>query len=224
LAPDAETDYSARVKHPTIDKIICLGKNYAEHARELGDAVPDKPVVFLKPPSVLKVAGNGETLQVELPPQAGLVHHECEIVLRLNRGGYRLSLAEAEKAIGEVTVGLDMTLRDLQTELKKGGHPWTTSKVFLDSAIIGPWISVGEFPRYLSEPFSLKVDGESRQSARGEQMLFGPAQSVSYLSALFPLVEGDLVFTGTPKGVGPIRAGQKAQLQWGPIAYSVVWK
>src|SRR4051812_35628185 len=98
-----------------MDKIVCVGKNYSEHIRELGGTVvPDaKPVLFLKPPSVLRAAqANGETLGLRVPPEAGLLHHECEIVLRLETGGYRMSAADAERAIGAVTVGLDMTLRD----------------------------------------------------------------------------------------------------------------
>src|SRR5207253_1337210 len=143
---------------------------YAEHAKELGDEVPEKPVVFLKPPSVLREAKAGTPLPLRIPRDAGLLHHECEIVIRLSAGGYRLSEAQAEKSIGAVTLGLDMTLRDLQNQLKKEGHPWTPSKVFLDSAVIGPWIPLKDFREYLEQPFSLKVNDELRQEARGKEM------------------------------------------------------
>jgi 2-keto-4-pentenoate hydratase/2-oxohepta-3-ene-1,7-dioic acid hydratase in catechol pathway len=208
-----------------MDKIVCLGKNYLDHAKELGDKVPEKPVIFLKPPSILRVATeNGEKLSLTLPKDQGDVHHECEIVLRLKHGGYRLSVLDAKQAIGFVTVGLDMTLRDLQANLKKQGHPWTVSKVFPDSAVTGPWLSVQDFPEYLDEKFILKIDGTVKQQGTGSEMLLDAASAVSYLSTFFPLEEGDLIFTGTPKGVGPVKAGQTATLEYGPISYTVHWK
>ena len=204
-----------------MDKIICVGKNYAEHAKELGDAVCDRPVVFLKPPSVLKAASrDGEEIPLVLPTGSGSVHHECEIVLQLARGGYRLSLDDARDAIGAVTLGLDMTLRDLQAQQKKAGHPWTTSKVFPDSAVVGPF---REGTRLLGEPFRLLVDGELRQEGHADQMLYGPAQCVAFLSELFYLLPGDLIFTGTPKGVGPVSAGNRGELIWGDLRYAVRW-
>ncbi|MFM8313944.1 MAG: fumarylacetoacetate hydrolase family protein, partial [Deltaproteobacteria bacterium] len=136
-----------------MDKIVCVGKNYIEHAKELGDQVPEKPVLFLKPPSVLKQAHSRESLDVFIPTDQGSVHHECEIVIRLKKGGFRLTEMEAEKCIGKVSVGLDMTLRDKQAALKKAGSPWTTAKVFPDSAIVGPWVAVDDFPNFLETPF-----------------------------------------------------------------------
>ena len=114
-----------------MDKVICIGKNYLEHAQELGDAVPEKPVIFFKPPScVVQADVEGQTLEVLLPADRGSVHHECEIVCRIGLNGQ----------IDAVTLGLDMTLRDLQATLKKNGHPWEISKVFSGSALLGPWI------------------------------------------------------------------------------------
>jgi 2-keto-4-pentenoate hydratase/2-oxohepta-3-ene-1,7-dioic acid hydratase in catechol pathway len=207
-----------------MDKIICLGKNYAEHAKEMGEAKPEKPVIFLKPPSVMKSASEiHEKLSAAFISEFGQVHHECEIVLRLDRGGYRMSLQEAKQAIGSLTVGLDMTLREKQSELKKKGQPWTVSKVFPDSAIVGPFIRVREFPDFCDVEFTLHVDGEKRQVGFGRDMELDPAASVAYISNFFPLVAGDLIFTGTPKGVNSIQSGQKADLVWGKIAYSVTW-
>lgn len=208
-----------------MDKIVCVGKNYLEHAKELGDAVPERPVLFIKPPSVLRTArANGERLSLRIPPGTSEVHHECEIVLRLNRDGYRMSLEEARAAIGEVTLGLDMTLRDVQGRLKKQGHPWEISKTFLDSAVIGPWVAVGEFRDYLEEPFRFSVDSVVKQNARGSEMGMKPDECVAYISEHFPLKAGDLIFTGTPAGVGPVRAGQSAELSWGEhVRYRVSW-
>lgn len=208
-----------------MDKIICLGKNYLEHAKELGDAVPEKPVLFLKPPSVLLSAMNqGETLKAKLPMGQGQVHHECEIVVSLKFGGQKMSAMEARNAVDAVSVGLDMTLRDLQGKLKKAGHPWTTAKVFPYSAIVGPFVLVEEFTEYEKEFFSLTVGGKEVQRGNAEQMLLSISEAIAYASQFFPLCEGDLVFTGTPKGVGPVQQGDVAQLRYGPISYSVEWK
>lgn len=208
-----------------MDKIVCIGKNYTEHVKELGDTVSDQPIVFIKPPSVLRtVHSNGETLRLSIPPEPCVLHHECEIVLKLRKGGYLLSEKEANDAIDDVTVGLDMTLRDKQTELKRKGLPWTVSKVFLDSAVVGPWRKKADFPDFLNEPFSCSVDGKLRQQGMGKDMLFDPVACVVHTSRFFPLVSGDLIFTGSPAGVGAITAGQTATLQWGKILYSVTWK
>jgi 2-keto-4-pentenoate hydratase/2-oxohepta-3-ene-1,7-dioic acid hydratase in catechol pathway len=207
-----------------MDKIICVGKNYFAHAQELGDAIPEKPVVFLKPPSVLRAAQkNGDLLSLSLPPESTEVHHECEIVLRLSKGGYRLGVNECGNLIGEVSIGLDMTLRDRQSALKAQGHPWTTAKVFVDSAVVGPWIKISEFPNWLAEPFFFYIDGELRQKGTGNEMRMGPQEQLSYLSHFFPLCPGDLIYTGTPKGVGPVRAGQTAKIAWKSLEYSVRW-
>jgi 2-keto-4-pentenoate hydratase/2-oxohepta-3-ene-1,7-dioic acid hydratase in catechol pathway len=208
-----------------MEKVVCVGKNYQEHARELGEAMPERPVLFLKPPSIVRVATTPEdVLELRIPRDAGALHHETEIVLRLDKGGYRLDVKEAERIIGAVTIGLDMTLRDRQAAQKKAGHPWTTSKVFPDAAVVGPWRRVSEFPNYLKEKFSFAIDGKLAQEDFGTSMTLSPAECVAYASEFFPLVPGDLIFTGTPAGVGPVSPGQKATLQWGPIQYSVVWK
>lgn len=206
------------------DKIVCIGKNYSEHAQELGDAVPERPVLFLKPLSVLRTAKAGETLSLTLPAYRSSIHHECEIVLRIKGGGYRLSSEQAGASIDAVSVGLDMTLRDLQSNLKKNGHPWTVAKVFPDAAVVGPWISVGEFPDWSKAPFTFSVNGKVVQQGRATEMTFSPADCVALASEFFPLCDGDLLFTGTPKGVGPVKEGDKAQLEFGPLKYSVQWK
>lgn len=207
-----------------MDKIICLGRNYLDHAKEMGGPVPEKPVLFLKPPSVLRLAEqNGDLVKLQIPENVGEVHHEVEIVLRIDRGGYRLSLQEAEKAIGAVSLGLDMTLRDLQAAAKKNGHPWTTSKVFVDAATVGPWLRVSEFPDYLSQKFSLSIDNTVKQQGFGTDMRMSPAEAIAYVSECFPLCPGDLIFTGTPAGVGPVQIGSKGVLTWGTLNYSVIW-
>ncbi|RDB35247.1 fumarylacetoacetate hydrolase family protein [Spirobacillus cienkowskii] len=206
-----------------MDKIVCVGKNYSDHAKELGDAIPDKPVLFLKPKSILRAAIDHEELELSIPTNSSSLHYEAEIVLRLDKGGYQLDLKDAEKAIGAVSVGLDMTLRDLQTVQKKNGHPWTTSKVFPDSAIVGPWLRLSEFSNYLDEKFTFSLDDKIKQESFGKHMIMNPVECVSYISKFFPLVAGDLIFTGTPAGVGPVSSGQRGVLSFGSIRYSVIW-
>ena len=191
-----------------MDKIICIGKNYLEHAKELGDAVPKDPVVFLKPPSVsLSVLSEKEKVRVKLPQGRGMIHYECEIILKLN--------ARAE--IEAVSLGLDLTLRDLQSELKKKGLPWEAAKVFSGSAIIGPWIPVAQFLNYFDAPFQFSLDGKVVQRARGREMRFSPQECIEYIHSLFPICQGDVLFTGTPAGVGPVCPGQQGDLRWGEI-------
>lgn len=207
-----------------MDKIICVGKNYLEHAKELGDAIPEKPVLFLKPASVLKQAQEWhETVPVHFPENYGEVHYECEIVLRLKQGGYQLSTIQIEDYVDAVTLGLDMTLRTLQATLKKNGHPWTTGKVFPDAAIIGPWILANNID-YLHEEFSLSLNKEIRQRGNAQQMMMKPVDLICYISQFFPLCEGDLIFTGTPAGVGQVNRNDVMTLNWKNYSYNVEWK
>jgi acylpyruvate hydrolase len=135
-----------------MDKIICIGKNYLEHAKEMSkygdDYIPEKPVIFFKPPSTLHQASEtGSTLKATHPQNHGQVHHECEIVLRVNRDCYKITPKDAIHYFDAVTLGLDMTLRDLQGELKKNGQPWERAKSFKDSSLIGPWIYLENFKK-----------------------------------------------------------------------------
>lgn len=198
-----------------MDKIICLGKNYSEHAKELGEVQPEKPVIFIKPPSVLKSVGkNGERIGLLLPQGRGQVHHECEIVFRLGK----------TLEIEAVSLGLDMTLRDVQSELKKKGQPWTISKVFRDSAIVGPWIELKNFLKWEEIPFEFDLNGILKQKAAASQMLLKTHEIVSFVKEFFPICPGDLIFTGTPSGVGPVSEKAVGRLKWGSIDYEVIWQ
>lgn len=198
-----------------MDKIICVGKNYLEHAKELGDAVPEKPVLFLKPPSTLVKVDQSTT--ITLPKNRGQIHPECEIVGRI-----RMTARGPE--IDAVTLGLDMTLRDIQGQLKKNGHPWEISKVFAGSSIIGPWISLSEFPDYLEKEFSFSVQGEIKQKGKGNQMRVLPLDCLRAAEESFPICDGDLIFTGTPAGVGPVLSGQISELRWeNKLRFKVEW-
>ncbi len=208
----------------SLDKIICIGKNYLEHAKELGDAVPEKPVIFLKPPSTLLQAKNwGDTIQAQFPTNKGDMHYECEIILHVGQDGFQMSLSQAEQAIDAVSIGLDMTLRKLQNLLKKNGHPWTIAKVFKDAAIIGPWIPVKDFSEYMDVEFSLAINNKICQKAYGREMMMKPAELLVYISEYFPVCKGDIIFTGTPAGVGAVKSGDVAQLNWNTYQYQVKW-
>lgn len=200
-----------------MDKIVCVGKNYLAHAQELGDAVPEKPVLFLKPASVLQQAHSWHTpLTVQFPQAPDeAVHPECEIVLRVQHDAYQLTAMQAQDCLSHVALGLDMTLRVSQTRLKQAGHPWTTAKVFPDAAILSPWIALTDFPDYLDSEFHLSVNGHLRQQATGRDMMMLPTDLLVYISHYFPLCAGDIIFTGTPAGVANIQTQDHLQLGWG---------
>lgn len=206
-----------------LDKIICFGKNYQDHMHELGDRAVDRPVIFLKPFSVLSVCEKwGDLLSLSFPNDE--IHYECELVFKLKSGGYQLSREKACEALGWYTIGLDMTKRVLQSELKKAEHPWTIGKVFPDSAIIGPWLPVENLDAVLSTAFSFSVNHEIRQQGFGKNMLLSPVDLIVLVSQYFSLCEGDILFTGTPSGVGKINQNDVAQLKLGNQFYEVRWK
>lgn len=204
-----------------MDKIICLGKNYHEHMLELGDKIVDEPVIFIKPASVLKTCTSWDK-QLEVALIDDEVHYECELVIRLDKGGYKMTTKQAVGAIGAYTLGLDMTLRNTQKLLKKDGHPWTISKVFPDAAIIGPWIETKAID-FLDIPFSFTLDGELKQSGCGNEMLFKPVELVAYASRFFELCPGDILFTGTPAGIGAVGSNSVGELALGSHKYQVRW-
>ncbi len=209
----------------SIDKIIGVGKNYLAHALEFGEAVPEKPVLFLKPASVLKqVSDWNEQLHLAFPAADTKVQPECEIVLRVAHDGYQMNADEAKNAISDLSLGLDMTLRTRQMVLKEQGHSWTTSKVFKDAAILGPWIPYQQFNDYMNTEFKLFIDGSLRQCATGSEMLMKPEDLLIYISQFFPLKSGDIIYTGTPAGVSSIVRGSTAELQWADYSYSVKWE
>lgn len=189
----------------TVGKILCIGRNYAEHAKELGNEIPEKPVIFLKPASALIHSGE----KVIYPAFSNDMHHEVELVLLIGKTVKNANKTEAEEAIIGYGVGLDMTLRDIQNELKKKGHPWTIAKCFDTSAVISDFILKSDYKLTLDEEISLSVNGQIKQKEKLNKMLFHPAEIVEYISSLMTLEEGDLVFTGTPAGVGKVERGDK---------------
>ena len=187
-----------------MDKIICLGKNYSDHIAEMKEAAPEMPLLFLKPSSVFREIKNQET--IPLPWERGLIHYECEVVFKLYK-----------KNIIGLGLGLDLTLRDLQKQLKEKGHPWEMSKVFKNSAICTPIQGVRDFLNWQDTPFVLKINGEVRQESKLSKAILKPNDIIHYVDKFFPICDGDLIFTGTPSGVGPLHPNDLIELQFGPI-------
>ena len=187
----------------TPGKLVCIGRNYAAHARELGNDVPEAPVVFLKPATSL-VADGGT---VVLPPQTDDVHHEVELVVVVGTACKNVPAREAMACVVGYAVGLDMTARDLQPDLKKKGLPWTLAKGFDTFAPLGEIVPVSAVPDASALTLTLRVNGEIRQHGSTADMLHTVADLVAYASSVFTLLPGDLIYTGTPEGVGPVADG-----------------
>ena len=198
----------------TIGKIVCVGRNYAEHAKELGNEVPEKPVLFLKPASALIYSGE----KIIHPDYGDELHHEVELVLLVGETVKNANKAQSEKVIIGYGVGLDMTLRDVQNELKKKGNPWTLAKCFDASAVISDFILKKDYQLKMNEKLELKVNGIVKQNDTLKGMIFNPAEIVEYISSVMTLEKGDLIFTGTPAGVSRVSRGDKLEAKLGEIA------
>ena len=177
----------------------------------MGIKDPDKPVLFLKPTSAIIYSG-GEIIH---PTFSNELHHEVELVLLIGENIKHASEDEAENAIIGYGVGLDMTLRDIQNELKKKGYPWTLAKCFDTSAVISDFILKKDYQLKLDEKIELKVNGEVKQSDTLSSMIFKPAELVEYISSVMKLEKGDLIFTGTPSGVSKVHRGDKLEARLG---------
>jgi acylpyruvate hydrolase len=187
-----------------VGKVICIGKNYARHAAEMNSAVPTTPMVFLKPSTSL-IPENGI---VKIPPGIGEVHHEVELVAVVGEYARNLSLDRAMDVVASYAVGLDMTARRLQGEAKKRGGPWTVAKGFDTFGPIGqPVQAASVTPGDLG--IRLSINGRVVQDGHTSDMVFSIAQLIAYCSTVFTLEPGDLLYTGTPEGVGPVNPGDE---------------
>jgi acylpyruvate hydrolase len=179
-------------------KIICIGRNYAEHAKELNNAVPTEPVIFLKPKTALLVDGK----PLYYPEYTNDLQYECELVVKICKNGKYVQERFASNYYKEVSLGIDFTARDLQQQQKEKGLPWEIAKAFDGSAAVGDFVAIGNGISNLS--FELQVNGEVRQQGNTNDMLFSVDKIIAYVSRFFTLNIGDLIFTGTPKGVGSL--------------------
>lgn len=184
-------------------KILCIGKNYVEHARELGSEVPKVPLIFMKPPS--SIISNGDT--VVLPPQSAQVEHEGELVVVIGKGGRNITVENARRHILGYTIGNDVTARDLQ----RIDNQWTRAKGFDTFCAFGPWIDTDFDPA--DAVLTTRVNGQMRQMASTRDMVLNVPTLIAYISSIMTLEPGDLIFTGTPSGVGELRHGDEVVVE-----------
>lgn len=189
-------------------KIICIGRNYIEHAKELNNPVPSKPVVFMKPSSALLV----NEKPFYYPDFTKDLHYECEVVLKICKNGRSVQPEFARGYFDEVALGIDFTARDLQDELKKKGHPWEIAKGFDHSAVLGRFLPLASVEKVGGDiEFSLHKNGQTVQHGHTKDMIFSFEQIIVYVSQYFKLFQGDLIYTGTPAGVGPVQIGDRLE-------------
>ncbi len=188
-------------------KIICIGRNYADHAKEMKSELPTEPIFFMKPDTALVKEGS----DIYLPEFSNEIHFECEVVIKINKAGKFIQKEFARNYYSEISLGLDLTARDLQTKCKEKGLPWEIAKAFDNSApISSKWISISDIN--LSEiNFQFFQNGELKQNGFTKDMIFSVDELISYVSTFITLKTGDLIYTGTPAGVGPIRIGDKLE-------------
>ncbi|MBL7889625.1 MAG: fumarylacetoacetate hydrolase family protein [Bacteroidia bacterium] len=188
-------------------KIICIGRNYAEHAKEMNAAVPTEPVFFLKPDTALIK----DDQPFYYPDFSKEIHHEVELVLKISKAGKNIAPEFAHKYYDEIGIGIDFTARDIQAKCKEKGLPWEKAKAFDGSAPIGKFISKTEIKRLDDINFHLTVNGNTVQKGNTKDLLFSFDAVIAYVSKFFTLKTGDLIYTGTPEGVGPVKIGDKLE-------------
>lgn len=184
-------------------KIICIGRNYVEHAKELNNPLPKTPIFFLKPDSALMQKNQ----PFFYPDFSNDIHFETEIVLKINKVGKHIQEEFAHTYYNRIGIGIDFTARDLQNNCKEKGLPWEIAKAFDNSAPLGQFIAKSKFDNVNDINFSMKINGVERQNGNTKNMIFSPDYIISYISQFFTLKIGDLIFTGTPEGVGPVKIG-----------------
>jgi 2-keto-4-pentenoate hydratase/2-oxohepta-3-ene-1,7-dioic acid hydratase in catechol pathway len=201
-------------------KIICVGRNYADHAKELGSEAPDTPILFIKPPSSLIGLNDGITWSAGL----GSCHFECELTIQIGQTLKNATEEQARAAISGVTLGLDLTMRDLQNSLKDQGYPWERSKAYDGSCVLGEWLAPDIIADYKNASYTFKLNGETRQVGETEKMLFDIVSLISHISETFTLEKGDVIMTGTPAGVGPLASGDQLEMILVTVLGEISWK
>ena len=190
-----------------VHRIYCVGRNYEEHAKEMGFTGREPPFFFLKPADSLVVVETGQTGQMPYPSLTQNFHHEIELVVAIGKGGRNIQAADAVQHIFGYAVGLDMTRRDLQNDMKKQGRPWCIGKAFDHSAPIGPITPIALAGDVNNADISLHVNGAKRQQSNVAKLIWNVAETIEYLSAAWELQAGDLIYTGTPEGVAAVVNG-----------------
>jgi len=192
-----------------VNNIFCIGRNYVAHAHELGNDVPEEPLIFTKPTHAL-TAATGQTIY--FPGNKGALHYEAELVVKMGRD-YEAGLP-VDALISDMTIGLDLTYRDIQAQLKAKGHPWTIAKGFPNAAIIGNWLPFPGEKTCLNHTYSLDINKERVQIGDMNLMIFPLIEQITYIGTHIGLGKNDIIFTGTPEGVGPLNSGDTLELNW----------
>ncbi|MDI3381009.1 fumarylacetoacetate hydrolase family protein [Xenophilus aerolatus] len=190
-----------------VHRIYCVGRNYEEHAKEMGFTGREPPFFFMKPADALVVVDAGSTGTMAYPSLTKNLHHEIELVVAIGTGGKNIAAADAHKHIFGWAVGLDMTRRDLQNDMKKQGRPWDIGKGFEQSAPIGPIVPKAEAGDVENAEISLQVNGSDRQRSNVAKLIWNVAETIEHLSAAWELQPGDLIYSGTPEGVAAVVSG-----------------
>ncbi len=187
-------------------KIFCIGRNYAEHAKELNNAIPTKPLIFMKPPTALLL----ENKPFYYPDFTKNLHHEIEVVLKVCKNGKAIQPEFAHRYYDKIALGIDFTARDLQDDLKAKGQPWEIAKGFDNSAVLSEFVPLEGFDKN-NINFNLKKNGVDVQIGSTKDLIFSFDILISYISKFFTLQQGDLIYTGTPEGVGAVQIGDKLE-------------
>jgi fumarylpyruvate hydrolase len=191
-----------------VRRVYCVGRNYAAHAREMGfDPDREPPFFFCKPADAVMPVAEGETLNLPYPTETSNYHYEIELVAAIGKGGANVAVEDALDHVYGYAVGLDMTRRDLQMKMREAGRPWELGKAFDDSAPIGPLYPASAKGHFDDTAIWLKVNGQDKQRSDTSKLIWSVAETISYLSRYFRLEPGDLIYTGTPEGVGPVVKG-----------------
>ena len=196
-----------RTERFPVRRVYCVGRNYEEHAKEMGFTGREPPFFFLKPADAIVVVDAGQTGSIPYPSLTKNLHHEIELVAAIGTGGRNIKAADALKHVYGYAVGLDMTRRDLQNEMKKQGRPWCIGKGFDQSAPIGPITPADQAGDVAHAEIYLQVNGTDRQRSKVSKLIWNLAETIEHLSAAWELQPGDLIYTGTPEGVGAVKPG-----------------
>jgi fumarylpyruvate hydrolase len=206
-APPASVPVLGRAERFPVHRIYCVGRNYEEHAKEMGFTGREPPFFFLKPADAVVPVPAGENGTIAYPSLTKNLHHEIELVVAIGKGGKNIKAADAQKHIYGYAVGLDMTRRDLQNEMKKQGRPWCIGKAFDESAPIGPITPADKAGDVTNAEIYVKVNGQDRQRSNVSKLIWNIGETIEHLSAAWELQPGDLIFTGTPEGVAAVVSG-----------------
>jgi fumarylpyruvate hydrolase len=206
-APVVTVPVAGRAETFPARRIYCVGRNYVEHAKEMGFTGREPPFFFLKPTDALVVVPAGQTGTMAYPPMTKDLHHEIELVVAIGQGGRNIKAADARKHIFGYAIGLDMTRRDLQGEMKKQGRPWCIGKAFDQSAPIGPITPADQAGDIENAEIWLQVNGKDRQRSTVSKLIWNIGETIEHLSAAWELQPGDLIYSGTPEGVAAVVAG-----------------